>query len=236
MELTKENWSLQDQKEYTEYLKSLAEDKYQSFHSSLVPGVKVIGIRAPVLKETAKKIAKGNYKEFLSLPCGDTNEERSIYGLVIGYAVKDYDEFTALLKDFVPLINSWAVCDCCTAAFKIIKKHLAEFKPIVEEYLKSDEEYVLRFAAVILLDYYIDEEYIDFTLSKLKEIKSDKYYVNMAVAWAISVCYVKFRDKTLKLLKTKELDIFVQNKAIQKIRESFRVSDEDKEMLKKYKK
>ena len=58
----------------------------------------------------------------------------------------------------------------------------------------------------------------------------------MAVAWAISVCYVKFRDKTLKLLKIKELDIFVQNKAIQKIRESFRVSDEDKEMLKKYKK
>ena len=138
MELTKKNWSMQDQNEYTEYLKSLAEDKYQSFHSSLVPGVKVIGIRAPVLKGTAKKIAKGNYREFLSLPCGDTNEERSIYGLVIGYAVKDYDEFTALLKDFVPLINSWAVCDCCTAAFKIIKKHLAEFKPIVEEYLKSD--------------------------------------------------------------------------------------------------
>lgn len=55
MELIKENWSLRDQKEYTEYLKSLAEDKYQSFHSSLVPGVKVIGIRAPVLKETAKK-------------------------------------------------------------------------------------------------------------------------------------------------------------------------------------
>ena len=67
MELTKENWSMQDQNEYTEYLKSLAEDKYQSFHSSLVPGVKVIGIRAPILKGTAKKIAKGNYREILSL-------------------------------------------------------------------------------------------------------------------------------------------------------------------------
>lgn len=236
MELIRESWSPEDREEYLQYLKTLADEKYQKFHSSLIPGGNVIGIRAPVLKETAKKIAKGNYKEFLALPCGDTNDERTIYGLVIGYAIKDYGEFTEYINNFVPLINSWAICDGCTAAFKIIKKHRAQFKPVVEEYLKSDKEYTLRFAAVILLNYYVDEEYIDFTLSCLKEIKSDKYYTNMAVAWAISVCYIKFRDKTLNLLSEKSLDSFVQNKSIQKIRESFRVSDEDKDMLKKYKK
>lgn len=235
MELIKENWSADDAKEFYNYLTSLVDSKYQNFSSALIPGCSVIGIRTPILKETAKKIAKGNYKEFLSLPCGNSNEERTVYGFVIGYAIKDYDEFIKYLKKFIPLINSWAVCDCCTATFKIIKKHRSEFKPFIENLLNSDEEYTLRFAAVALMDYFIDDEYIDFTLSKLQEIESEKYYVNMAIAWAISVCYVKFRDKTLALLKSQTLNSFVQNKAIQKIRESFRVTAEDKELLKKYK-
>jgi hypothetical protein len=54
----------------------------------------------------------------------------------------------------------------------------------------------------------------------------------MAVAWGISACFVKFRDKTLKFLQTADLDYGTLDKTVQKIRDSYRVSAEDKEMLK----
>ena len=57
-------------------------------------------------------------------------------------------------------------------------------------------------------------------------------YVKMAAAWAVSVCYVKFPEKTEVFLRKNLLDDFTHNKAIQKIRESYRVSKEEKERLK----
>jgi len=57
----------------------------------------------------------------------------------------------------------------------------------------------------------------------------------MGIAWALSVCYIKFPQETEALLKKQELTPFVQNKAIQKIRESLRVSAEEKQLLLQYK-
>ena len=58
----------------------------------------------------------------------------------------------------------------------------------------------------------------------------------MAIAWAISVCFVKFRDKTLDFLDVSNLDDFTYNKSLQKIRESNRVCKEDKDIVKRMKK
>ncbi len=106
----------------------------------------------------------------------------------------------------------------------------------LQSYLVSDREYELRFAAVVLMQYYITEDYIDTVLDWYGKICVDAYYVKMAVAWGLSVCFVKFRDKTLAFLQNCDIDRFTYNKAIQKIRESYRVSEEDKEMLKEMKK
>ena len=57
----------------------------------------------------------------------------------------------------------------------------------------------------------------------------------MAVAWAISVCYVKFEKETMALLLDNALDDFTYNKSLQKITESFRVSKEDKARIRKMK-
>ena len=62
-------------------------------------------------------------------------------------------------------------------------------------------------------------------------IRHDGYYVKMAVAWGISVCFIKQRQITLAYLLSCNLDTFVYNKSIQKIVESFRVSGEDKKLL-----
>ena len=99
------------------------------------------------------------------------------------------------------------------------------------KYLESNKEYEIRFAVVSFLDYFISEEYIREILKILGSIKHEGYYVKMAVAWAVSVCYVKFPERTWELLEGNELDDFTHQKSIQKIRESFRVSKEEKDRL-----
>ena len=85
------------------------------------------------------------------------------------------------------------------------------------------------------MDYFITEEWIETVLRIYDGISHEGYYVKMAVAWAVSMCYVKFPERTRLFLEDNHLDTFTQNKAIQKIRESYRVSREEKEDLKKLK-
>ena len=108
-----------------------------------------------------------------------------------------------------------------------------EWMPFIKIYLASKQEYELRFAVVCLLDFFVNETYIEQVLDVLVQVHHDGYYVKMAVAWAISVCYVKFPEKTEKILEENLLDDFTHNKSIQKIRESYRVTKENKERLQK---
>jgi 3-methyladenine DNA glycosylase AlkD len=93
----------------------------------------------------------------------------------------------------------------------------------------------VRFSIVCLLDYYINESYIDKLTCIVKEVKSNEYYINMALAWLISIMLVKEYDKTLPLLKDGALDLWVHNKSIQKARESYRLSLKQKEELRSLK-
>ena len=57
----------------------------------------------------------------------------------------------------------------------------------------------------------------------------------MAKAWLLSMCFIKFKKETYKFLKKTNLDKWTINKTIQKIRESLRVSKEDKEKVLNFK-
>ena len=218
-------------------LLKLQDVKYKEFHSGLCPNVdKIIGVRVPQLKELAKQIAKSNYKEFLDNSKDEYYEELALHGLVIGYAKMNIEETFQYLKEFVPKINSWGVCDVTCANLKITKKYRKEMWEFLETYIHSNKEYEIRFAVVMYLNYYLDDEYIDEILKRIDKVENKEYYVQMAIAWLISFAYIKQKDKTIKYLEKNSLDKFTQNKAIQKIRESYRVSKEEKENLLKYKK
>ena len=105
----------------------------------------------------------------------------------------------------------------------------------IQSYLKSYNEFEIRFAVVIILNYYITEDYIDLVLKTLDNIKHDGYYVKMAVAWAISMCFIKFEEKTMAYLKDNSLDDFTYNKSLQKISESLRIDKNTKELIKSMK-
>ena len=228
--------------EMREKLFEKTDSGYKAFNDKLVPGTgDTIGVRVPEVRALAKVIAKGDFRRFLeemeaAEPEGFYQEELMIQGMVIGYAEMPLEERFYHLDQYVPRINSWAVCDCGNSTLKFLKKEQTQGFSYVCKYLDSDKEYELRFAVVTLMEYFITETYIDRLFSIFSQIRHDGYYVKMAVAWAVSVCYVKFPEKTLNLLKKQSLedgglDNWTHNKAIQKIRESRRVSAEDKEML-----
>lgn len=116
---------------------------------------------------------------------------------------------------------------------QIYEKDQDEWLAFLKKYLSSEKEYELRFAIVCLLDFFINDTYIDEVLELLADIQHDAYYVKMADAWALSICYIKFPQKTEPILERETLDGEIRKKAVQKIRESLRVSKEEKERLKK---
>lgn len=230
---TQENYN-----ELLQQLKELADPKYQKFHSGLLPGVdNVLGVSVPKLRKLAKDLINScdNIDDYLTLASTEYYEETMLEGIVIGYIKCSWNKKLEYIKDFVPKINNWAVCDAFCGGIKPPKNRLENFRNFIEPYLHSENEFYVRFGVVMLMQKFVTDDYIDSTLHSLEQITRSEYYIQMAVAWALSVCYVKFPQQTLALFKQYSLQPAVQNKAIQKCRESLRVSKADKAMLLNYK-
>lgn len=218
-------------------LYELAEEKYREFNQKLLPGVEhVLGVRLPLLRKLAKETAKGDFRAYLSeaqkkISRDSIHEEIMVQGLVIGYAKMEREEYRKYLDEFAPKITNWSVCDSCVSGFKFMRTDPDYWFEYLKTYRASKEEFELRFMIVAMMDHFVDEEHIDEILAICNELRHDRYYVKMAVAWALQVCYVKFPEKTRWLLENNSMDDFTYNKAIQKIRESYQVSREEKDEL-----
>ena len=223
-------------KNIREELFNLSDENYKKFHSSLCPGTSnIIGIRVPILRNLAKEISKGDFRKFLEENENKYYEETMLEGFVIGYAKMELDERLEYISKFVPKIDNWAICDCTCSTFKFINKNKQEIWKFIQKYLKSNKEFEVRFGVIIMLDYFLTEDYFDDVIKKLDKIKQSDYYVKMAIAWTLQVAYVKNKEKTIKYLKNNNLDDFTYNKAIQKMIESNRISKEEKDSLRKMK-
>ena len=230
MNLIKDNWRKDDYKEFIDYLFEIRDIKYKEFHSSLMVGNDVIGIRTPVLKKIAKDISKGNYREFLSLLREEYYEEVTLYGLIISN-IKEVNESVEYLNIYKERINNWASCDLFCSGYKIIIKNKDYFWKYINNNINSGNLWVRRMCFVLILSYYIEEEYLEDIFKLCDKYNTKDYYVQMAVSWLISICYIKYPSITIKYMMNNKLDDFTHNKAIQKIRESYRVSREYKEYL-----
>ena len=218
-------------------LHELSEEDYKTFNQKLLPGVEhVLGVRLPAMRKLAKEVAKGDFRSYLDeaaekIGADSIHEEIMLQGLVLGYAKMDREERTEYLEEFVPKITNWAVCDSCVNSYKFMQKDPDYWFDYLKKYQKGDEEFRLRFMIVAMMSHFVDESHIDEILRICSTVRNDGYYTKMGVAWALQVCYVKFPEKTKALLKDNQMDDFTHNKAIQKIRESYRVSREEKEEL-----
>ncbi len=205
-----------------------ADVEYKTFHKKLISNVseeKIIGVRIPQLRKIAKCLDNNDFG-------WDYYEEIMLHGFYIGYKKLDLSQRLKMLDEFIPKIDNWAVCDCVCSTLKFVKKNQAEFLDFLQKYMYSDKEYDVRFAVIMLMDYYLDDEYIDYTLNYLKNIRSEYYYVNMGAAWAFCTAFSKYKDKVLPLLENRQLSSEIHNMTISKIRDSYRVDKETKEYLK----
>lgn len=235
MELTRDNWTQSDYSDLVEYLKTLADKKYKEFGDRIAPGTDFsFGVRVPVLRKISKEIAKGNYAEFLACKKGKYREEIMLHGLVMALVKCDYPQMLAYIKEYADMITSWETCDI--VSFKGLKKYLPEMWKDIEYFIYNDNPWVVRYGFKILMDFYLIDEYIDRVLQYVNSINSDHYYVQMVQAWLVATAAAKQRDKTFEFLANNNLNPKTQNMAIQKIRDSFRVSKEDKELANSLKK
>ena len=232
----KTDFEYTDYKSLVEYIKTLADEPYLKMQKRLVPGEEnIYGVRVPKLRMLAKQISKSNWHDYLNDAQDNSLEENMLHGLVIGYAKMNLDEQLSCLKKFIPKINNWAVCDTCCSNLKFTLKNKEPVFEFLKPYIKSKNEFDVRFAAVMLMDFYITDEYIDKVIKIYDGIKNEGYYAKMAVAWGLSVCFVKYSDITMKYLNNNNLNDWTYNKALQKITESFRVDDDTKKIIRKMK-
>lgn len=97
----------------------LADLKYKEFHSGLCPNTNnIVGVRVPVLRNYAKEVAKGDFRRYLSNARNDYYEEIMLQGMVIGLAKMKVEERLNYIREFVPKINNWSICDVFCAGLK----------------------------------------------------------------------------------------------------------------------
>lgn len=219
-----------------EKLNCLKDDEYAKFQKRIIPDTEdIIGVRTPELRKIAKKLMKEDYLRYLDNACDDSYEEILLQGMVIGYSKLSFDEIKPYIMKYVAKISNWALCDLFVDSLKITNECIDEMYEFIQPYLNSDQTYEIRFGVVMLLNYYNKEEYCDSTFACFDKIKSKQYYVQMAIAWAISMYYANHREKTLKYLLNNQLDDFTFNKALQKIIESRQIDKEEKNMIRSMK-
>lgn len=217
-----------------EQLFALQDLDYQKFSSALIPNIDastMIGVRVPLLRQLAKGIAKTEPLRYLQTVEDTYFEELLLQGMVIGYMKASPQEKLPLMEQFIPKIDNWSVCDSFCSGLKFTKMNQAMVWDFLQPYFESVNAYDLRFAVVMLLNYYVDEQYVHETLRLLNSVSHEDYYVKMAVAWAVSICYIKLPEATMPFLQNNQLDTFTYNKALQKITESLRIDAETKQMI-----
>lgn len=252
----KEHWSVNEFSELNAYLKSIMDPDYLTFSKKLVNTENtIIGVRLPILQKIAKEIAKGNYREFLLGITYTTHEECLVHGLVIGnltLADNTVDDIFTYIEAYLPKIDNWSSCDTFCSKLKITKSIRKTMFEYIKKQLYSEKAFSIRFGIVMLLDYYVQDDYVDKALFLLDTTKFNHYYVKMAIAWAYSIFFISYEEKVMLYLRKKrdylllvqermndlsldridikdfEFEKFIYLKTLSKIIESYRVNYEKK--------
>ncbi len=212
---------------------SLQDPSYGEFQKKLIPTVDpacFIGVRTPELRTLAKNMAKQKEADdFLERLPHMYFDENQLHAFLISEE-KDYSRCIALLEAFLPYVDNWATCDQMSP--RIFKKYHKELLSYILKWLSSDHPYTVRFAIGMLMQHYLDEDFVPEYLDWVCGVRSEEYYIRMMIAWYFATALAKQYQTALRYIETSKLDPWTHNKAIQKAIESYRISDEQKDYLK----
>lgn len=207
---------------------------YKAFHEKLVPNINsdtIIGVRVPVLRQIAKELQNSSERaDFLSKLPHEYYEENTLHAFFL-MQIADFDACVAELDRFLPYVDNWATCDSVRP--KCFKKNKEQLSEQIKRWIMSEHTYTKRFAIEMLMTYFLDDAFDNEYPELVAGIDSDEYYVNMMIAWYFATALAKRWDDVFPYIKEERLGKWVQNKTIAKATESYRISAERKEILKK---
>lgn len=211
----------------------LQDNAYADFQAKLTPGIpreSIIGVRLPLLRKMGKKLAgTREARLFLQELPHTYYDENLLHGLLISEE-KNYDLCIEELEAFLPYVDNWAVCD--TMSPKVFRKKKEELMKSIRKWTGASHVYTCRFGMGMLMRHFLDEDFRQEALEIPAKIRSDEYYINMMTAWLFATALAKQWDAAIGYLTEERLDVWTHNKTIQKARESFRITPEQKEYLK----
>ncbi len=220
-----------------ERLCQLEDKEYALFQAKLTPTVPAdnfIGVRVPDARKLAKELMKeGDQTDFFRELPHKFFDENMLHGLMIS-EIKDYDECIKEVNLFLPYVDNWAVCDIMSP--KIFKKNKEALLEEIRGWVKSEGSYTKRFGMEMLMTHFLDGNFREEYLEIPAVVRSTEYYVNMMTAWFFATALAKQWEKTIPYIECERLDKWTHNKAIQKARESNRITREQKEYLRTLKK
>lgn len=216
----------------------LHDKEYADFQSKLVPNIsreRIIGVRIPEARKLAKEIREEEAREFLADLPHYYYDENILHGLLIS-EIKDYTSTIEELDRFLQFVDNWAVCDIISPKVFRKKENRKELISDIRRWSKSNHTYTARFGLKMLMTHFLGDDFKKEYLEIPFSIKTDEYYLQMMIAWVFATALSKQWEETIKVLTEKKLETFIQNKTIQKARESRRITREQKDFLKRLKK
>ncbi|WP_051624127.1 DNA alkylation repair protein [Clostridium akagii] len=226
--------------ELTKILLENSDEKYKKFNSRIIPDTgKSYGVRLPILKDIAKKIALDEDTALLrnKLNSSDVYEDKLLEGFITAYSeYEDTRQMLWYINRHINRMNNWSLCDCfVTSLKKLVLANIDVFYKLANKCVKSKKPWVVRFGLIIYVEYFNEQKYLEEMLADIENISIDHYYVKMGEAWLLSSLYIVNKERVVEFINVTAIDKWTINKACQKIIESTRVSAEDKVFVKSLK-
>lgn len=247
------------------------DEKYRDGHLRVVnalPVRRVLGLHSPEMKILAKKLSREGGEAVLSsgvrhgcavgrevIRCFQEYptsllcyEETVIWGLLINLEKCALEERLTMLAHYVPVLDNWAVCDAyCAHAKWMARVDKTVLWNFLQRWFCSKREFEVRFAVVVAMTYFMDEEWLPRVFEQLNGIDfgcikseyrtvrvrslfaqqgtvqgAEPYYVRMGVAWLLATALAKFPEQTRLFVRSSALPEDVVRLYVRKARESFR--------------
>lgn len=216
-----------------EFYKNNIDLEYRTFHKNICKTkYNILGVKLPKLRNYARSLlAIYEIDEILKNIDNSSYENALVKGLCIAYS-KNINTLDYLDR-YIPLIDNWAICDSVVNTLKIFRNNQDKYLSFIEKHLNSNKEFEIRFSLVILLNYYLNDNYKDYLYNVLDNVNTSYYYTYMAASWLLSYLFIYYYEDTLKYLQVSKLDNKTICKGITKSIESYRIDKNKKDNLKK---